>query len=173
MIPLNSRPDEGDPIDLMLACHVRIRSFSDMAGRLAAVRGASEADVADGARRVHRYFSVALPLHVEDEELSIRPRAEATGDAQATRVLRDLGDQHEAIEQRLGGLLVLWAGLIEEPARLASVAEELARETALLAGQFDAHLRLEEEELFPRLRSLLAPQVLEEIAREMRDRRRA
>jgi len=67
-------PATGGPADLLLACHVCIRAFTALAGRLASADPAPDAEVAAAAQRVHRYHFVALPLHQEDEERSIAPR---------------------------------------------------------------------------------------------------
>jgi len=67
-------PATGGPADLLLACHVCIRAFTALAGRLASADPAPDAEVAAAAQRVHCYHFVALPLHQEDEERSIAPR---------------------------------------------------------------------------------------------------
>jgi hypothetical protein len=58
-------PATGGPADLLLACHVCIRAFTALAGRLASADPAPDAEVAAAAQRVHRYHFVALPLHQE------------------------------------------------------------------------------------------------------------
>ena len=66
-----------DPVDLLLACHMRIRHFGQLASALPGAQEAGAADVIDAAQRLHRYFTVALPLHVADEDESVRPRLDA------------------------------------------------------------------------------------------------
>ena len=60
------------PLELLLGCHQRIRNFTQLASRVASGEPASDADVADAARRVHRYHAIALPLHQADEEQRLR-----------------------------------------------------------------------------------------------------
>jgi len=52
----------ADAVALLLECHGRIRAFLAMARRVGE------------AIQVHRYFTLALPLHARDEEESILPR---------------------------------------------------------------------------------------------------
>ena len=58
----------GDAVDLLLECHQRIRAFLDLADRLGPPGPDPAQAVADAAARVHRYFTLALPLHARDEE---------------------------------------------------------------------------------------------------------
>ena len=63
-----------DVTELLLACHQKIRHFSQVSVRLAHAHGISEAEVRQAADGLLRYFTVALPLHEADENLSIYPR---------------------------------------------------------------------------------------------------
>ena len=63
----------GDAVDLLLECHARIRHFLALARRLGEARGESPTALSDTAAQVHRYFTLALPLHAQDEEEVILP----------------------------------------------------------------------------------------------------
>src|SRR5262245_25640445 len=63
---------ESDVVDRLLECHERIRNFCALACRLA--EGPPSEQAREAAAQLVRYFTVALPLHVADEEESIRPR---------------------------------------------------------------------------------------------------
>src|SRR5690242_6505881 len=65
---------EGDVFDALLDCHARIRTFLGLARRLAGDDPATETETRDAAAAVERYFTVALPLHVLDEDESLLPR---------------------------------------------------------------------------------------------------
>ncbi len=133
LVKLGSRSTSEDVVDLLLACHERIRSFIAMARRIATASG----DVREPAGQVRRYFAEAFPLHVADEEelLAIPPR---------------IHDDHvmhaPAIEQ-----LVAMCAAIEQggpvPPELAPLAERLERE-------LEEHLQIEERDVFPALRLL-------------------
>src|SRR5215468_1101653 len=71
---IGSSPEPADVVDLLIECHERIRSFIAPAGRVANADRPSAVEVREVARRITRYFSEALPLHVADEEESIMPR---------------------------------------------------------------------------------------------------
>src|ERR1051326_5002660 len=74
LVKIGPLDEPSDIVDLLKECHERIRTFINLAGRLAKAEEISDTDVRDGAGRVARYFSEALPLHVADEEQSILPR---------------------------------------------------------------------------------------------------
>lgn len=167
MIRIGGSPKSGEgPTELLLACHGRIRSFTELAARLASDEPAPDVEVAEAARRVHRYHAVALPLHQADEELSIAPRlARAVPEALAA-----MKREHAELDAVLAGLLPLWERLAAEPGLRRELSAALAREVARMQQLWARHLTAEEEVIFPALR-LLAAADLEQIAREMRARR--
>ena len=68
-------PRERDELlQLLLACHTRIRAFARLAEEMGRRRDLPAHEVADACRRCARYFEEALPLHVVDEEQSLVPR---------------------------------------------------------------------------------------------------
>lgn len=74
---LNTPPAAGvdQPFELLAACHERVRRTLRLLQRLVAhaERHGADAQVADAARDVLRYFSIAAPLHHEDEERHLLP----------------------------------------------------------------------------------------------------
>src|SRR5437762_12814931 len=74
LIKIGSAEEPSDIVDLLIACHERIRFFVDLARRLADAHDLPADEIRDAAMRVVRYFSESLPLHVADEEESIMPR---------------------------------------------------------------------------------------------------
>lgn len=165
------RKDPADLVDLLLECHERIRSFVDLA-QLAATRAdLSQADVTDACARVERYFTQALPLHVRDEEDSILPRLRGR-DPEVDQALESMAAQHGEHAPGLRALLAASAALGQAPAD-ADARRALASASTALAREFDAHLSLEEDVIFPALRRLLPAAALAEIVDELRARRRA
>jgi hypothetical protein len=164
--PGPSQAPEG-PADLLLACHERIRRFSAMARDLATWPGATPADVADAAARVARYFSQALPLHVEDEDRSVAPRLAAAGLDEALAVM---GREHREAEALLAELAPLWDALAREPGRLADLGPATARGGAALVDHMARHLAAEEAVVLPAVRAL-DPAVQADVVRELRARR--
>jgi hemerythrin-like domain-containing protein len=154
-------PQEGDAVDDLLACHVRIRRFVEVAARLA---GGPEAQLAEAAAAVHRYFSVALPLHAEDEDLSLTPRL-AGASREIDDTLGEMASEHRRIEELLAELLPHWSAVVSTPAPL------LASGASRLGALFGPHLEREERVLFPAARTLLSPAELAALRSEIRARR--
>ena len=163
---------EGDVVDLLLACHARIRSFTDLAARLAAARELSPAEVRDAALRVRRYFDEALPLHALDEEESVAPRLRGK-DPALDEALAEMHREHEAHGATIGLVVALCGTLGESPERHAAIAPALADAAATLRDHFARHLAPEEALIFPALRRLLPPAELARMADELRARRGA
>ena len=169
-VSLGRRPrDAGDLVDLLRDCHSRIRAFGALAVELSARPDLPMDDVTDACARVERYFVHALPLHVRDEEDSIRPRLygrSTTIDAAFAR-LRDQHDLHDVLVERLcRAIAALRMAPDDEDARhvLRSIAEPL--QTLM-----EAHLRAEEDIVFPAIRLLLSTAEQEDILWELRHRR--
>lgn len=159
------------PVEMLLECHERIRRFSALAVKLATVDAPPE-EISEVASRVHRYFTVALPLHVQDEELSIRPRLLALRPApELADALAEMSREHIEIEDLLGECVQAWETLMADPSQRPALGPELARASRHLEELFGFHLAAEEENIFPAVRELLSPEVQEELAAELRRRR--
>lgn len=168
------RRGDAHAADLLLECHERIRRFAGLARALATWPDPTPQDVSAAAARVLRYFEQALPLHVRDEEESVRPRLLAAassipfdGLAAALEVMAREHDEHEPL---LASLLPRWRALVDDPARLAALREDLARDAAALEEQFERHLALEERLVIPAVRAL-PPAEAASIVAELRARR--
>ncbi len=160
------RPDgeaPNAPLALLRACHRRIRLFTEMAGRIAAAT-ADDAAVAEAAAAVERYFFVALPKHVADEEESLAPRLGRTPCAAA---LSEMAGQHRRIEEALDTLRPHWQALGR---RQGAPDRGLAGLTARMAALWEPHLALEEREIFP-LVETMEQEPRDAVWREMRARR--
>lgn len=162
-----------DALQLLLDCHERIRRFSALALKVAEGHAAPPAELAEAASRVERYFSVAFPLHVADEDLSLTPRLRDAGLDSKLPALEEMTKHHREVEALLETLVPRWRLLREEPQRLAGISAELLRDSRALADHLEPHLLLEERELFPWARERLSPAALTELAAEFRARRGA
>src|SRR5207244_13016813 len=171
---LGASQDHGsseDPVQLLLGCHTRIRTFTALAARLSSEEPAPDADVAKAAHRVHRYYSVALPLHEADEELSIAPRLQRGAPAELGEALLVMKRQHLELDAMLAGLLPLWRLIADEPRRRSDLSPGMAREVDRMEELWAQHLTKEEELIFPAMRRLLDTSELARITVEMRERR--
>lgn len=170
--PLPEQP--ADAVDLLLACHQRIRSFTATALRLPHAHGAPAAEIAEAAVALRRYFTVALPAHAADEDLSLRPRLlEAGAPAELRDALTAIAAQHEAIDAVIAELAGDWRRLADAPSRLKELSSVLGDHAARLDALFGPHLALEEQEIFPAARRALSSDAQRQIVDEMRARRPA
>ncbi len=173
LTPLRRGPAD-EPRDLrahLLACHQRIRQFSATARKLgdAAV---SPADAAEACRAVHRYFTVAMPLHHEDEERSLLPRlAAAKPSPELSRALEAMRVEHAAIDRAVEEAVALWDEVLADESAWIAARSRLVATGARLEELFAAHLLLEETFVFPALDTLLSPEDREAIVSEIRARR--
>lgn len=158
-------------VDLLTGCHDRIRHFTSAAVRLAHAQGATAADIRQTAERVHRYYTVSLPLHEADEEDTLRPRLAVLADEKMSHALTAMHDQHQAIDELLERLLPLLVLVTSNAENLHAVAGEMCSITKALDETFRAHLQLEEEVIFPAIPLLLPEDARQEMLHEMRARR--
>ncbi len=170
--PLKSQPKSEDAVDLLIGCHQRIRHFTEVATKLAHAQGANPEEIRQAAASVHRYYSVSLPLHEADEEQSLRPRLDAVGDEKIQHALLAMTDQHMAIDDLLERLLPLLQMVQNNPQSIHAAGAEMCSITAALDEMFRAHLKLEEEIIFPAIRSALPPAAQAEMLHEMQERRK-
>ena len=165
-----NRPPE-DALDLLLSCHERIRHFAATASRLAHAQGASHDEIRMTAAGLYRYFSVSLPLHEADEEHTLLPCLHALGDERVHHALLAMHDQHQAIDELLERLLPLVLLAERNPASLDQAGGEMCSITKVLEEVFRAHLQLEEEVIFPVIRTQLPDETRAAMLAEMQQRR--
>jgi hypothetical protein len=166
-----ARPAE-DIVDLLLDCHARIHSFSELAVRLGEAPAPPPAEVADAAARVARYFDEALPLHARDEEESVLPRL-AGRDAAVDVALVAMHRDHLGHGAVLDPVLDLCRELAAAPERHAALAPALARAGRALCAHFDAHLGAEERTIFPAIARVVPEDERRRMVDELRGRRSA
>jgi hemerythrin-like domain-containing protein len=155
---------------VLVDCHLRMRQFTALAAELAARPGATQDEVREVAGKVHRYFTVALPLHEEDEEASLFPRLLERAPELASTIAA-LREDHAAHARRVGALVAVCLELQTRPERSDSLREELAAAAQALADAWKLHLTAEERDLFPAVRTALNDEERAAIREEMRARR--
>jgi iron-sulfur cluster repair protein YtfE (RIC family) len=164
------RPAE-DIVDLLLDCHARIRSFSELAVRLGEASRPTPAEVAEAAAQVRRYFLEALPLHARDEEESVLPRL-AGRDPSVEAALVAMHRDHLGHGELVEPVLALCAELVASPERHLELAPALAEAGRRMRAHFEAHLASEEGTIFPAL-AQVADDEQRRIVEELRGRRGA
>lgn len=156
-----------DPVGALAECHVRIRAYLDGLGRIVALPDLADPRVPGAAAQARRYFVEGLPRHAADEDVSLGPRLLRVHPAHGPlleRLAREHAEADAWVERLLPFLDALVEGRVVDRAAFAEVVRELAR-------LMEAHLQVEEADLFPALRGLDAVQLLAAGA-EMVDRRR-
>ncbi len=180
MTASNALPGFGDaavgfdtPFEMLSACHERVLRSLALLGRLQDyLRGHPCDDSArQAARDVLRYFDIAAPLHHEDEELHVFPPLIERGSAAAVAAVRRLQQDHEAMSVNWRAARALLLALAEGAQEAFSAQDEAVLER--FASVYGEHIRIEEEEVYPAARALLAPGVVQAMGAEMRRRRGA
>ena len=169
--PAKPEPKTEDAVDLLTGCHDRIRHFTGVAVKLAHAQSAAPDEVRQAAAGVHRYYTVSLPLHEADEEQTLRPRLEGISDEKVRHALVAMSDQHMAIDELLERLLPLLLMVQNNPDALAAAGGEMCAITKALDEMFRAHLQMEEEAIFPAIRSALPANEQAQMMDEMQKRR--
>jgi iron-sulfur cluster repair protein YtfE (RIC family) len=164
------RPHEGDLVDLLDDCHRRLRRFLGIAAHLADTGAVTDAEAGEAAGAVDRYLSVALPLHVRDEEDSVLPRLRGRS-VVVDHALRSMTQQHHEQEAALVQLRALCREIAQTPAHRLALRQPLAAACATLEAAFGSHLAIEEQVIFPAIRRLLDGDQQAEILHELRARR--
>lgn len=179
-IKIGQRPDHGfdEPLGLLSDCHRRIEHFLRVLVALAdhtvaaPLAPSERAQLADALQ----YFATAAPRHTADEEESLFPRLRACEDPEAARALdvlarlerdHDVATGHHDAVDRLGRT---W---LAEGALPADDRRALLDRLHALQALYDAHIAVEDRELFPAAGRLLSADRLREIGQEMKARRSA
>lgn len=118
---------------------------------------------------MRRYFAVALPLHVLDEDESIAPRLAAAAPELRDALAAMHGD-HETHAPLVREVVALCADLARAPAKLGPIGRDLEAPARLLVSAMARHLADEEQLVFPAVGRLPAD-VQKTITAELRARR--
>ncbi len=155
---------EQDAFDQLERSHRRLEErlleLEEAADALEAGRDREQAH--DTARGVAAWFARAGVRHEADEEASLFPRLEVRGIASA--LCARLREEHRAQAELWDEVTRLLGAAALDAVALGKVARALFRSYA-------AHVRAEEDELFPAARAALTPSDLAEMLEEMAERR--
>ncbi len=162
-------PRNGDVVDLFIECHARIRFFTGLAIAAGERSDASSEDIIDGCERVERYFTIAFPRHLKDEEESVLPRLRGRSpelDSSLTKMAREHDEHAGGLEELLKYCKEVRLNPTDGAARAA-----LTRVARYLSAEFEPHLKNEEDVIFPAIRALLPIEEQNAIRSELRARR--
>jgi hemerythrin-like domain-containing protein len=138
-------PSIEDPLELLQACHDKVRRFSALVPRLREhlARHGPDAQAQEAAQSILRYFEVAAPLHHDDEEQDLFPALRALGQATLNRQMDDLQAEHDELAH-------LWQQIrpwLQATAAGQALACPDAAES--FAQRYPAHAQKEEDKVYP------------------------
>jgi len=173
-IQIGAKPDSGfnDPIGMLKDCHRRIESFLQIlclvAERARGRRLNDEEAVAINSAL--SYFRTGGQRHTADEEESLFPRLRGQS-AKEPEELHGLEDDHHRANElhaEVEELYQIWleSGLLSEDNQ-----QTLAQSIAELEAIYKAHIKIEEEVVFPQASRTLDEKAIAEMGHEFRVRR--
>ncbi|MBI5927102.1 MAG: hemerythrin domain-containing protein [Aquabacterium sp.] len=148
-------PCIDDPIELLMACHEKVRRFASLTVKLRdhLTRKGPDIQAQEAAQSILRYFNIAAPLHHDDEESDLFP------------ALRQLG--HEALNTSMAALEAQHAELAMLWQSLGPWLQAISQGTAHappatvddFALAYPAHAQREEDEVYPFASQLASAQI--------------
>lgn len=177
-VAIGSKPESDfrNPIGMLSDCHRRIEQF--LGGLIAITEASHNGAILEEHRPQFeialRYFREAAPKHTLDEEESLFPRMSShkTHDMKAVlAVLEHLqsdhlkaADRHRIVDE-LGNAWLAAGSLSQDDSEL------LLTNLAKLRSDYEEHIAVEENEIFPLSARLLTVEELNIIGKEMAARR--
>lgn len=171
-----SLADFTQPLEMLQDCHRRIEHFLQLLQKVVDQFGGEELN--DEGRRALEtsltYFSHAAPRHTADEEESLFPRMRSSDDPAVGEALAELDGleadhrRADALHKQVDHIARQWlaTGRIDESQR-----HQLQDLLAELAAIYAAHIRLEDERVFALASRVLTADELQQVGKEMRERR--
>lgn len=177
-IKLNQAADHGfdEPLGLLSDCHRRIERFLRVLLIIAREHRGEPlpADRQDMLRQALEYFRTAAPRHTADEEASLFPRLQRSAHAEAAQAratIERLGADHRAADVRHAAVDRLGGQWLREARLTPEAVAELVRNLEALEAMYRHHIATEDTELFPAAGRILGDEELEQVGREMAERR--
>ena len=138
---------EFAPMEMLLACHEKVRRFSALMIKLAKhveQKGADQ-QAHDAAQAVLRYFDIAAPLHHDDEDLNLYPALCNLGDETLRSNIAQLQQEHDELNT-LWGLTRPW---LMSLSRAPWQRTEAPPSLYALGERYPAHADREEALVYP------------------------
>ena len=174
-IQIGAKPDSGfdDPIGMLKDCHRRIESFLRvlcLVAERAKGRRLSEEETA-AVNSALSYFRTGGKRHTADEEQSLFPRRRGQLSGNEPEELHRLEDDHHRANElhaEIEELYEIWleSGLLSEANQ-----KSLTQAVAELDAIYKAHIKVEEEVVFPQASRTLDENAIEAMGHEFRARR--
>jgi len=174
-IQIGSKLDSGfdDPIGMLKDCHRRIESFLQLLCLVADRANGRRLndDEAGAVKSALSYFNTGGQRHTADEEQSLFPRLRNQQPGNEPKELHRLEDDHQRANElhaEVQELYEIWmdSGLLSEDNQ-----KTLAQSVAELEAIYKAHIKVEEEVVFPQASRTLDEKAIAEMGHEFRARR--
>jgi hemerythrin-like domain-containing protein len=175
-IQIGQRPSPGfeQPLELLSDCHRRIEHFLEVlvAVHERAADGVLTSELRSPLEGALTYFATAAPKHTADEEESLFPRLKAAAVDDRTRgLLASLEREHVEADEHHRAVDTIGRKWLADGRLGAVESAELRRHLDGLRAIYQAHIRLEDHELFPAAAHALSTGDLQAVGREMAARR--
>ncbi len=177
-LKIGGTTDHGyhEPLGLLSDCHRRIEHFLHVLVTVDQLRsgGPLEADHRRALEAALRYFEMAAPNHTADEEDSLFPRLRASGDPaarQALALVQRLEADHDVADGHHAAVNVLVRRWLDRNGLDPDDAAALRGHLSALQALYQAHIAVEDHDLFPAAARVLDATALAEMGREMAKRR--
>lgn len=165
-----------EPLGLLSDCHRRIEHFLRVliTVDLNASGGPLRVEDRPALQSALTYFETAAPKHTADEEDSLFPRLRASGDPDAQRalaVVQRLEQDHKTADAHQAAVNRLCRRWLEHGQLPGADAAALREHLTALQALYQAHIAVEDRDLFPAAARALDAAALEQVGREMAARR--
>jgi hemerythrin-like domain-containing protein len=172
-LSLHAAPAAGvdQPFELLAACHDRVRRSLNLLRRLVdhAEQHGPDRQAAEAARDVLRYFSLAAPLHHEDEEKHLLPLLYASERAEWVEAAEQMVADHRTFRALWSELAIGLQALAD--GRLPDDLDRLRRQAESFDALHTSHLALEDKLAFPAAAALADPTTRQAMSEDMAARR--
>jgi hemerythrin-like domain-containing protein len=174
-IQIGAKHDSGfdDPIGMLTDCHRRIESFLRVLCMVAdRARGKSLSEEESAAvNAALNYFRSGGQRHTADEEESLFPRLRAQQSDNAVQELERLEGEHTRADELHTLVERLYLTWMESGWLSKDDETSLLESTAELDRIYRAHIKVEEEKVFPQAARILDKKSVAEMGQEFRARR--
>ncbi len=173
--PGHASPDAGvdEPFELLAACHDRAEHHLCLLERLVTHLESTGGD--DEARRafasLERYFTVAAPLHFEDEELHLLPLLEVSRDSALVAACARIREDHAQFANAWRALSTSIAEHLADGGATATMPG-LREQVAHYVAAHRAHIALEDDLIFPEAERRAGSHLISDMSADMLARRR-
>jgi hemerythrin-like domain-containing protein len=174
-VQIGAKPDSGfdDPIGMLTDCHRRIESFLRVLCRVAVrARGRRLSEEEEEAVASSlSYFRTGGERHTADEEESLFPRLKKHDEGKSLEGLHLLEADHQHAHKLHTAVEKLFSTWMESGGLCSSDEQTLLQSTVELDQIYKAHIKIEEEVVFPEASRVLDKESIKEMGEEFRARR--